>query len=1059
MKLTLVPVLLALVSLVSICSAQEKIRGIVTDDDGNPLVGASVKYMHTDRTTLTDETGEFVLPRLGDADTLVISYLGYMPFRLPVATASNPLHIALFSDPNALEEVVVNTGYYEIPKERATGSFTYIDNKLLRRGVSTNILERLEGVVNGVQFVQPQATDASGIRVRGLSTIDADTRPLIVVDNFPYEGDINTINPNDVESITVLRDAAAASIWGARAGNGVIVINTRRGQYDQPVQISFNSNMNVIDKPDLFYSQRYLPSYKVMEIQKELFERGSYREQNQTYIPSYIELLIKKRDNLIGEAEFLRQEAFMQSTDLRKEKLKYLYQTAINQQYALGVRGGGDAYRYAFSMGYDKNRSNLVGNTNNRLNISLQNSFRIGRQLELTGTFWYTHQSARNNATSLTQDSEIYDALLDIAGNPASAANTYRALYRESAMESGLLDWSYRPLMEMRLADNTSGNREMRMNVGLRYSFLDNFNVQTTYQYTQGDDWSRQYYHPDSYYVRNLVNRFTQSDGTQVIPYGGVLEMGSPTDGFSHSARGQINYSRQFGVDHQVVALAGAELRARIVQMMPNLRIFNYDDDLGTGVTQLDYLTRWPTRPTGSNRIPLSNSTATSPSKHTNHDLSYFGNASYTYKERYVLSGSLRWDGSNLLGVKANQRGTALWSIGGSWQMSREAFFSIDWLTYLRLRSTYGSAGNIDKSQSHYPTISLGTNDITGLVQATLRHPGNPSLRWEQVNTANAGMDWRVYNNRIGGSIEYYDKHAKHLLGSNMMDPTTGAGDEYKTNYADLRTRGWDIQVDSRNLVGRFSWNTTLLLSSSKNKVTAFNGPEHDNVSYYFSRRIPETGRSLDMIYALPWHGLSGTDGMPIIYADGQQTTDASKYSAYYLNFPIDQLVQAGVTVPRLFGSLRNTFEWKGIQLGALISFKAGHVFRRNSIGPGQEYLGNPVYHMDYFKRWQQPGDERYTDVPAWAETAAPNQRWAMYEQSEALITKGGVIRLQDVSLSYTLPKAHIAATHLQSLRLYAYVRNLGILWRANEYGIDPDFPNADYPAPRSFALGIQLDF
>lgn len=233
--------------------AQLHLNGTVADAEGRPLVGASVRCLSNNRLAATGTDGGFTLPIPRAADTLLVSFVGYVNQYLPVkAGETGPLRITLKTDPNALEEVVVSTGYYQIPRERATGAFAHVDNSLINRSVSTNILQRLEGVVNGVQFVEPQASDASGIRIRGLSTIHGDTRPLIVVDNFPYEGDINTINPNDVESITVLRDASAASIWGARAGNGVIVINTKQGAYSQSTQVSVNSNVTVGDKPDCF---------------------------------------------------------------------------------------------------------------------------------------------------------------------------------------------------------------------------------------------------------------------------------------------------------------------------------------------------------------------------------------------------------------------------------------------------------------------------------------------------------------------------------------------------------------------------------------------------------------------------------------------------------------------------------------------------------------------------------------------------------------------------------------------------------------------------------------
>src|SRR5690606_13171068 len=235
------------------------------------------------------------------------------------------------------------------------------------------------------------------LRVRGLSTIEADSEPLIVVDNFPFEGDVNTIDPNDVESVTVLKDAAAASIWGARAGNGVIVITTKYGRYNQPSRISFNSNINVVSKPDLFYSQEYLPATTVMDIQRELFERGAYREDDRIYLPGYVELLIKQRDGLIGSDDFKALENTMKQTDLRSQSLQYLYQPALNQQYGLSVRGGSERYSYSFSGGYNRNRGVSVGNGDERINVGMQNSYKALEGLEITGAIWYTKQSGKNN--------------------------------------------------------------------------------------------------------------------------------------------------------------------------------------------------------------------------------------------------------------------------------------------------------------------------------------------------------------------------------------------------------------------------------------------------------------------------------------------------------------------------------------------------------------------------------------------------------------------------------------------------------------------------------------
>ncbi|RQP18364.1 MAG: SusC/RagA family TonB-linked outer membrane protein [Parapedobacter sp.] len=1045
--------------------SQQRLGGTVTGADGTTLSGASVRLLVSERSTATDANGQFSLPVQGFPDTLSVSYVGYLPQMIPVNNGtSGPIGIVLKPDPNALQEVVVNTGYYQVPQERATGAFTYIGNELLNRSVSTNIFDRLEGVTNSLLFDRRnlEGEDVDGqpeLRVRGLSTIEADSRPLIVVDNFPYEGDITSINPNDVESVTVLRDAAAASIWGARAGNGVIVISTKQGKYGQRARISFNTNITVGEKPDLLYSRQFLPAPTVMAIQKELFERGAYAENDRTRIPAYVELLIKQRDGLIGEDQFEVQQSSMRKNDLRKEWLEHLYQTAINEQYSLGIRGGGENYHYNFSGGYDRNRANIVGNGNTRLSLSLQNTFKVGKNLEISGSAWYSSQQSENNGLGYTTTGglSIYERLFDVDGKPAAVnLQSYRRTYHERAEEMGLVDWMMRPIDEVRLAENLKKSAEWRLNTGIRYKILDGLDVNATYQYTMGNLAQEHYYAQEAYYVRNLVNRFTQADGQQIIPYGAIMEYFNPQQHSTHSARGQLNFNKQITDNHQIAVIGGGEISQAISYSIPGQTLYNFDRELWSANLAQDYVSSYPLRPTGSLRIPTRSNT---PSKITNRYLSYFGNASYSFKEQYVLSGSVRWDGSNLLGVKTNQRGVALWSIGGSWDVSKAHFYQMEWLPYLRVRATYGSAGNIDKSQSHYPTISLSNNPITNLPYAVLMHPGNPSLRWEQVNTFNFGLDIHMLNRRLTGSIEYFNKHAKHLLGANIVGPTTGVapGSTYKMNYANLLTTGWDVQLTSRNLMGEFQWETTLLLNQSQNRVTSYRGPEQTNIAGIIENTPVQVGKSVDLIYAIPWQGLNPQTGQPLVYLDGEVTDD---YAAYYRTLTWDQLIVAGSRVPRLFGSMRNTVSWKRVEMGVLISFKTGHVFRRSSMGPGQEYsTTSPVYHMDYFRRWKQPGDELNTSVPAWAETTAPNQRNAVYTNSEALITKGDVIRLQDISLAYTLGNDAIRRLPFSRVRLYAYARNLGILWRANDYGIDPDYANAAYPASRRFSLGLQMEF
>lgn len=448
--------------------AQKKMIGVVKDINGKPIDNVNIIMKNSRKSIFTDAKGEFQIVSNNIRDTIEFTKIGYHPLQLFVNLNDKEWYdIQLMALTGNIEEVVINTGYYQLPLERATGSFVHIDTKNLNRGVSTNILDRLEGLSSSVLFDRrnQNGEDASApeIRVRGISSIDGNKSPLIVLDNFPFDGDINTINPNDVESITILRDAASASIWGARAGNGVIVITTKIGKFNQKPKISYSGIFTSMNKPDLFYSQNYLPAPTVMQIQKELFERNAYQERNQTYLPSYVELLIQKRDNKISESDFFERESQMKSNDIRKEALAHLYQRANIQQNGVNISGGGDSFVYTIASSTNRDRSQVIGNTSARKNLSFQNMFKVNNALNLSSSLWYSTIHQQKNGYTLrdlgygsSRFIEIYDQLINNDGTPSIVGNNYREAYRESALELGLLDWRFRPLEEKTLVDHTT---------------------------------------------------------------------------------------------------------------------------------------------------------------------------------------------------------------------------------------------------------------------------------------------------------------------------------------------------------------------------------------------------------------------------------------------------------------------------------------------------------------------------------------------------------------------------------------------------------------------------
>ena len=322
--------------------------------------------------------GTFAFENLETNAVLVFSGVNVEPLEVSIH-GHKKFIISLKSKISSLGDVsvVLNTGYQAIPKERATGSFTQVSHELINRSVSTDILTRLDGVTSSVIFNKSNIQDET-FNIRGRSTLlGADAAsPLIVVDNFPYEGDINNINPNDIESITILKDAAAASIWGARSGNGVIVINPRKGRYDEHLKVQFNANFTSVGKPDLFYSRNFLNSSNYIGVEQFLFNQGYYDDKinNSTLWPGLspaVELLAANRKAELSDPELVAGLNALSARDVRDDFSKYVYQPALRQQYSISVTGGSHDISYALSAGYDHNRDNLIRNGYRRFTFEL----------------------------------------------------------------------------------------------------------------------------------------------------------------------------------------------------------------------------------------------------------------------------------------------------------------------------------------------------------------------------------------------------------------------------------------------------------------------------------------------------------------------------------------------------------------------------------------------------------------------------------------------------------------------------------------------------------------
>lgn len=1058
--------LIALYSLIFISvAAQEKLKGKVLSNDYIPIESVTIRSIISGQSTRTAFDGTFVIKIDEKRDSLLFTAVGYDSKIVAVTNRIDKEFIVFLSqDTRAIEEVqVMSTGYYRLPKERLTGSFEHVSEKQLQESAHPNIIGRLEGIVSGLQFDRSEQTreETGGfnVRIRGLSTIDANQSPLIIWDGFPFEGRIEDINPDVVANVTVLKDAAASSIWGARAGNGVIVIESKKGR-EGKTMINYSANMGIQQKPNLFYSPNKLDASEVMEIQKKLFLNEAYTERIQTMLPNYVELLIAQRDGLISEQEFAKQEARFLATDLRREATEYLYRNQLNQQHNLSLSGGGKGYRYYISGFYQGEKAAIKGNESSNVGFSINNQFNLFKGNELSLGVNYARQHTSLNGVPFNElgysgyGPDIYDQLLTENGEFAAVPQLgIRSTLVGRAEEMGLVDWAYRPLQEQQLKDRTQESKSLMLQFGMKQEVIPGWNVQFRYQYTSAQSDSRELFDKDSHHVRDLVNRLTDTITLKrVIPYQGVLEIGQPQLSSGHRFRLQSDFQHSFDWGGELNILAGTEISKTESWRNPGSRVYNYDKDLGMGSVNYDFDKLYNVWLNGNTiKIP---SLGVSRIGGFGRDLSYYSNIAYSHKQKYVLSGSLRWDGSNLFGVEANKRGAPLWSVGAAWSASEDVHFLSQKGQYLRFRATYGVAGNVDRTQSSYPTISYVLNNVTGLQSASLSHPGNPFLSWEKVSTLNFGLDWKAY--RVSGSIEPYWKKASNLLGNILADPTQGTSSfaNYKVNYADMETKGLDVKLNIDVMQNRLKWNASFLYSYVYNEIGNFKGNDQVNSNVYFARRIPVNGKSLDMIYALPWNGLSPENGLPIVYIDGEQSID---YRSYYRNYKPEELIDAGVTVAPHFMHMQNQFEFKHFSLNIITAMRWGHVFRRSSMIPGGELeVTLPRYHRDYRKRWQKPGDENTTIVPA-AIDATDGNLVSIAMNNESLIEKADVFRIQQINIGYNFPKSWLASLGVENIVLFADFYNVGILYRATKEKLDPDFPKSEYPAPFQFTTGLRL--
>lgn len=1034
-----------------------RIKGRVTDKDNTPLPAVSVRVRGTNVGTVTDANGYYTI----DAEPtgiLVFSSVGFQTMEIKINNQTE-IDFTLPELTAQLKEITIQTGYEAVRPERFVGAASVVDSTNLSRVTGPDLLTRLENQVNALLF--NRAGGSTKLQLRGVSTIQGASdiavsptvNPLIILDNFPYSGTLSSINPNTIESISILKDAVAFSIWGARAGNGVIVIKSKQGQLNSRLSVNFSSNVQVLEKPNLGYYSK-MKSSDFIDVERFLFDKGyfqfNFNSPQFITVSPVVEILNRRKNGLLTAEEAERQISELSKHSVLDDYDKYVLKNAVYIQNFLTINGGTEKMGYSLSFGADNNTTSVKGpGGRNRYTVNGNMSVKPLKRLQITAGINYSSEQTKADGPGFQINpgggkSEIYPyaKLADENGQHLAVPKQYILSYADTVGRGKLLDWKYRPLDENEFVDTKQNTQWLQLNGSAKYDLLSWLSTSVTFQLGKQSTDLRTLNDLRTFYTRDLINQFTNPTTLkQVIPLGGILDKGSRILS-NQNFRGQFNVDKTFK-DHEIRGLVAGELSNQKLDDNTS-RIYGYDGETISFANNLNFLDPFPLYFGGTGRIA---NTMTIVDR-TDRFVSVLGNLYYTYLSRYSVYASARKDGSNILGVNTNNRWKPLWSAGARWNINNEPFLNANWMDALALRLTYGYAGNVNNTISAISTIShSSSNNIFGQRTGNLSTVSNPDLRWEEVRTINMGVDFSVLKNKISGSVDWYQKRSKDLISSVNVDKTLGIPSVTK-NVANIKGNGLEVMLNTRNIDKAVRWSTTVNYSQAKSVVSEFFGNEIITPLTPTVRK----GEIFGALYAYKWAGLNPETGAPRGYLKGNISED---YNGIFTDSASHQAYK-GASFPLHYGNILNRIHYKGIELSFNISFKWDYYFRKPSIRYDRLFSGW-VGHSDYELRWKQKGDELITNIPSMQYPINTN-RENFYEFSEVNVEKGDHIRLQDVRLSYNWMNRTRSKAPIKSAEVYVYANSLNVfIWRASKSKYDPDFPAAQIPSLRNVSLGVKL--
>lgn len=1073
---------------------QQQVTGKVKNKDGLSLAGVTVFIKGTNKGTVTNFDGEYTISVPNPENVLVFTSLGYKTQEISVNDQS-VVNVTMEEDVSELAEVIV-TGYQKLEVNKSTSSVSNVDGATIERKGNSNVLQSLEGQVSGLAFIaDPNNEGRKRFNIRGVSSIQGDSQPLIVVDGFPLVGDISTINPYEIESVTVLKDAAAASIYGARSANGVIVITTKKGKAGKTT-VSYNTMTTITDKPDLRYRLNRVSSSDLVDIQlarviddPHTYEYFYNNNPDDPTLRLYsipanrvYATLADLNEGRISEQEATTIVNNLRNIDNTQQLEDHFLRSSTEHQHNLSVSGGGDKHSYRTSLNYTKNKGMWVGDKSDRIILDILNSFKINDRLTLqlignTTLFQDSSTPLIDGSRNLVLGGiSSYQNIVDAQGNPLPvnigfAGNRLNyggknQFQIQQLMDKGLFDETFYPLNELgkRKIDNKS--IALRIQTRLQAMITKSLSGNLDFQYELGGGKNSDFSSADSWNVLSTINNTAPEDydgnpDDLRLPIGAHL-VETRSNRNSYTLRGQLDFNDNFG-DHEVSAIVGSEIR-HIFTSSTTTDTYGYD---GSSLV---------IKPVDKKELSQSISNVIHPAgeirngilfedrfgETTDRFFSLYGNLTYGLLNKYILSGSIRVDQSNLFGTDPKYRYKPFWSTGIKWRLGEEDFFKNDLVSKFDISASYGINGNISNRFGPFniatPHFYLGVDNLR------ITTPAVKDLRWERTATQNFRVDIGMLNSRVNLSAEYYIKETTDLLADRIADSTLGFP-FLSANVADISNKGFDLSLNTTNIQSvNFSWSTFITFRHNKNNVTnAFN--RQDQVRLLAGIRNLE-GAPANTYWMFNWNGLDEFGNGTVIDSNGDIKVANADNLFDFLN-PQD-LIPAGTADPVYTGALTNTFRYNGFTLSFMFVGSGGHVLQKDSYNG--EYLerrdegfDSPFaasVNADAANAWQQPGDEEFTDIPSYGISDSSYYNAVIAGNSTKNIIEADFIRLREVILTYSLPTKFLnnvfdqMTINLRGNNLYQWVKN--------DEGIDPEAHGLGarfFKIEPSFSLGLNINF